>query len=145
MLPFITVFGIKLPMYGIMMLTGLIAATAGACLRSKKRGYMVVDILLCAIFCFLGGLVGAKLLYIITDIPNMVAYFGANGFSFKYLLERIAHSGIVFYGGVIGGVIGGFIYVRIFNLAFCRIGDVLWLNFKKKVLTQMTQCVNMYL
>lgn len=129
MLPFVTVFGIKLPMYGLMMLTGLTIAVAGACLRSRRRGYMTVDIMLCAIFCFLGGLLGAKLLYIITDIPNMLAYFAQSGFSFKYLMHRIAHSGIVFYGGVIGGLIGGLIYVRLFNLSYWRIGDelIVWL------------------
>lgn len=125
MLPFIEIFGHQVPMYGIMMLTGATLAVLFACLRGGKRGLNQLDILLAAIFAFVGGLLGAKLLYIITDIPNMVEHFQNAGFSFSWLLNRMANSGIVFYGGLIGGVITGWLYTRLFYLNFWKYADAM--------------------
>ena len=125
MLPYITVFGRQLPMYGLMMLTGAFLATLFACLRAKKRKLEQLDVLLLAVFALLFGLLGAKALFVITDIPNMVTYFQNNGFSFMWLLQRIGSAGIVFYGGLIGGFLGAAIYARMFRLDFWRHADAM--------------------
>ena len=72
MLPYIMIFGKKLPMYGLMMMIGATLAILFACLRAPKKGVQKIDVFLAAIFAFMGGLIGAKLLFIITDIPNMI-------------------------------------------------------------------------
>lgn len=123
MCPYIHIFGAKLPMYGLMMMTGAFLAMFFACLRGKKKGFYPLDILLCAIFAFLGGLLGAKILYFITNIPDMVEYFKTFGFSWKELGSRFINSGIVFYGGLIGGFIGGFAYTKLFRLDFWTTAD----------------------
>lgn len=125
MLPFIHVFGVELPMYGILMITGATLAILFACLSAGRKGLERLDVLLAAIFAFLGGLLGAKLLFIITDIPNMVTYFKANGFSLPWLFQRMASAGIVFYGGLIGGFFGGWVYTRLFRLDFWKHADAM--------------------
>lgn len=129
MLPFLDIFGIKLPMYGLLMVTGATLAILFASLRGHKRGVDKLDVLLCSVFCFVSGLLGAKILFIITDIPNMIEYFSIHGFDFMVLLDRIKNAGIVFYGGLIGGFLGGYIYVRLFKLNFWQVADELipWL------------------
>ena len=125
MLPYIHVFGLELPMYGLMMMTGAFFAILFACLRGSKRGFYSIDLLLCSIFAFLGGLLGAKILYFITDIPRMIEHFNTFGFSWSELFGRFLNSGIVFYGGLIGGFIGGFVYTKMFRLDFWTTADVL--------------------
>lgn len=125
MLPYINFLGREIPMYGLMMMTGAFFAILFACLRGKKKGFYSIDLLLCSIFCFLGGLLGAKILYFITDIPRMIEYFNQFGFSFSFLFNRFLTGGIVFYGGLIGGFIGGFVYTKMFRLDFWRTADVL--------------------
>lgn len=125
MLPYIYFFGAKLPMYGLMMLTGGFLAVLFACLRAKKRGLSTMDVLLAAIFCFIFGLIGAKTLYVVTEIPAYITHFKAAGFDFMWLLNEIKRSGIVFYGGLIGGVFGGWLYCRVFRLDFWRYADAM--------------------
>ena len=123
MLPYITVFGKDIPMYGLMMLTGAFLATFLACVRAKKRGLERIDIVLLATFALLFGLLGAKTLFVITDIPNMIEYFKTNEFSLRWIGNRIATAGIVFYGGLIGGMLGPIIYVRMFRLDYWKHAD----------------------
>lgn len=123
MLPYISIFGHDVPMYGLLMLTGGTLAVLFACLRGGRRGLNRLDILLAAIFAFVAGLLGAKVLYILTDIPNMVAHFQHAGFSWSWLFNRIGTSGIVFYGGLIGGFLGGWAYTKLFYLNFWKYAD----------------------
>ncbi len=125
MLPFIQLFGHDVPMYGLLMLTGGVLAILFACLRGGKRGLDRLDILLAAVFAFVGGLLGAKVLFILTDIPNMVEHIREFGFSFSWVLNRMATAGIVFYGGLLGGLLGGWAYTRLFYIDFWDHADAM--------------------
>lgn len=125
MLPYVEIFGRQVPMYGLLMLAGGTLAILLACIRGGKRGLDRLDILLAAVFAFLGGLLGAKLLFIITDIPNMIEHFRHAEFSFSWLMNRLASAGIVFYGGLIGGFVGGWIYTRLFYVNFWQYADAM--------------------
>lgn len=125
MLPFIYIFGLKLPMYGLMMITGAFLAVLLACLGSEKRGVNRLDVVLASVFCLICGLLGAKLLFIITRIPYYIEHSKAVGFSFSWLMQQFANSGIVFYGGLIGGVFGAWLFMRIFRLDFWKHADAM--------------------
>jgi len=125
MLPYIEIFGKQVPMYGLLMLAGGTLAVLLACIRGGRKGLDRLDIVMAAIFAFFGGLLGAKVLFIITDIPNMIEHFRHAEFSFSWLMNRIATSGIVFYGGLIGGFIGGWIYTRLFYVNFWQYADAM--------------------
>jgi len=125
MLPFINVFGKPLPMYGLMMVTGAFFAILFACLRAKKRKFEPMDVLLASIFCFIIGLLGAKLLFIITEIPSYITHINKFGFSFSWLINEFMTAGIVFYGGMIGGVFGGWLYTRLFRIDFWKLADLM--------------------
>jgi|GEM_PF-56722 len=125
MLPFLNVFGHDVPMYGVMMMVGAFFAVLFACLKARKRGVDPMDILLCSIFCFVIGLLGAKVLFIITEIPHYIQHIKNFGFSLNWMMDEIITAGIVFYGGMIGGVFGGWLYTRLFRLDFWKCADIM--------------------
>lgn len=119
MLPFINLFGVQVPMYGVCMSIAMLLAISLSCLRAKKRGLDVdrlLTIVLAAIVC---GIVGAKLLYFIVTYSwdEFIASIKANGIG--YLLQ----GGLVFYGGLIGGVLGAFLGARFTHTKISEYSD----------------------
>ncbi|GLC30999.1 prolipoprotein diacylglyceryl transferase [Clostridium omnivorum] len=96
-------FGINIYGYGTMIAIGILAAILLINYRAEKQGYDEDSILNMAIIAIIGGVIGGKLLYIITDIKNIIAD--------PSLLKDFG-SGFVIYGSIIGGVIGVYIYSR---------------------------------
>ena len=102
--------------YGFMIALGFLAAILLAMYRSKKYevdGNTVIDLALC---CIVGGLLGAKLLYLITDLPNLIPS--------KNVLSDITN-GFVVYGGILGGVLACFIYTRRKKVNFLKCLDLI--------------------
>ena len=63
MLPFISVFEKKIPMYGLCIAVGLVVSSLISCVRAKKRELSVDDLII-FIACIVGmALVGAGLFY----------------------------------------------------------------------------------
>lgn len=95
----ITIYG-----YGLMIALGILAAYLLAERRAAKYSIKPDSIFSLTIWCAGLGLVGAKLLYIITQLDKYIAN--------PKLLLNIA-DGFVVYGGIIGGIIAGIVYCRI--------------------------------
>lgn len=116
MYPFIEIFGLSIPMYGVLSVIGLFLAGDVALLLSRRRGVDIYILILTAMLSGAGVLIGAHLLYAITRIGDISAAFAAYSqydslWDFmKYLLNL--SSGMVFYGGLYGGLLAGFIWVR---------------------------------
>ena len=60
------------------------------------------------IACFVGGMLGAKVLFCIVELPSIL----------KDPSLIISPSGFVVYGGIIGGITAGFLYTRIKKMSF---------------------------
>ncbi len=108
MFPFIQVFNYQIPVYGISMVVGCILAVVLSFYSGKKYGIQRCDCVNFAIYAVIGGLIGAKLLYIIVELPTLFVD-----------PSRIVHmilGGMVFYGGVIGGIWGGYLYCRKYKI-----------------------------
>lgn len=99
MIPFIDLFGVHIPMYGLCAAMGILAAGTLALRRGKREGCDVNDLIALMACAAAGGLVGAKGLYILSSygIDAAAASLARGDFSF------IAGSGLVFYGGLLGG------------------------------------------
>lgn len=106
-----TVYG-----YGLMIAIGIIAAYLTGEYRAKKYKLDPEQIFSIVIWAVLGGFVGAKLLYILTRIKEIIA-------DPKILLE--AANGFVVYGGIIGGILTAMLYCRIKKLPFLKYFDLL--------------------
>ena len=88
-----TVYG-----YGLMIALGVIAAYLVGEYRAKKYRLDPDRILTIVIWALLGGFLGSKLLYILTQLDEIMKNPG--------LLMDLS-DGFVVYGGIIGGIFGG--------------------------------------
>lgn len=123
MLPTVTVFGLTVPMYGLLILAGCVLGVLTAVFLPVRRGIPRQDIFFCALFALMGAAVGAKLLYLAVSLPDIIAAHAGpwtlNDFAFLF------RHGYVFYGGVLGAVAGVFIYGKAFRFAFWPLADSL--------------------
>ena len=86
-------------------------------------------------YAAIGGIVGAKLYYIIEGIPTGEAKYNIDGFIlifkgiFSFSFEKLAQginqfgSGLVFLGGLIGGMLSVTVYIKKNKLDWLTVGD----------------------
>lgn len=101
--------------YGLMIGIGIIAAYLVGEHRAKKKGLDVEQIFPITVWCAIGGILGAKVLYYITILPEIIAN--------PALLLDVTN-GFVVYGGIIFGILAGYLYARIHKLAFWEYFDL---------------------
>lgn len=106
---------IKLYSYGLMICIGVIFAFVVAEHRAKKLGLNSDKVFDLGVTCGLGGIVGAKLLYFITEWRELVN--GGMGL-------RDIMFGFVVYGGIIGGILAGYLYCRWKKMSFLKHFDL---------------------
>ncbi len=111
----VTVFGIDIAYYGIVISAGMVLAGAfvlyDGC-RKKQKQDDYLDVL---IWGLVVGIIGARLYYVIfswdmyRDNPISVLYF--------------REGGLAIYGGILGGIIGAIITCRVKKLPFFDVAD----------------------
>lgn len=102
--------------YGLMIVLGMVLAVGLSILLGRRRGLpseIFFDLLFIAV---IAGFVGARLLYILTDLP---------GFFREPMAYILSRSGFVFLGGLIGATIACAVYLRRKSLPFWRTADTL--------------------
>ncbi|AFA49734.1 prolipoprotein diacylglyceryl transferase [Acetobacterium woodii] len=117
MYPLIHIFQYAIPTFGILFLIGCGCGFLLAILTAKKYQITTMDAMFFGLFAMIGGIIGAKLLYIIIDLPNLIA-------SPETALMQLANGGAVFYGGLIGGILGGFFYTHLYHLDAIKFFDI---------------------
>lgn len=103
MFPFLNIFGLHIPMYGLLLAAGFLICGFLAFFRTRKRGMVGENLIIIAAFLFGFAMLGGMLFYVfVTYTPEEIwALIRAGNWT--------ALSGIVFYGAVIGGIIGAFL------------------------------------
>jgi phosphatidylglycerol:prolipoprotein diacylglycerol transferase len=105
----VTIYG-----YGLMIAIGVFSAYLMTCHLSKKNGLSDEPVFSMLIWGMIGGILGAKLLYWVTildqivDNPSVILDFG---------------DGFVVYGGILGGILAGFFLSRVKKLPFWKYLD----------------------
>ncbi|WP_035294307.1 prolipoprotein diacylglyceryl transferase [Clostridium sp. KNHs214] len=97
------VFGIKVYGYGTMIAIGILAAIILLNYRVKKRGYNEDKISNMAIIAIISGVLGGKILFIITEFKNILED--------PSILKDLQY-GFVIYGAILGGALGVYLYSR---------------------------------
>lgn len=90
--------------YGAMIATGILCALLLARYRGSAQGFNRDEVMDVAFYGIIGGVLGAKLLYLITEASSIVK----NPSAIKDMLT----SGFVVYGAIIGGIAGVYLYCR---------------------------------
>lgn len=101
--------------YGLMIAIGILAAYLSCekrALKYKLNPDEVFNILICGVG---GGFLGAKILYWITRIKEVIAD--------PSILLDLANGWVV-YGGIIGGILFAMLYCKIKNLPFLKYFDL---------------------
>ncbi len=106
----ITIYG-----YGLMMAVGIVAAFLVAMKRAKKYGTDEDTVFYLGIWAGIGGLVGAKVMYWIVELPTYLAN--------PKLFLNVA-DGFVVYGGIVLGIFTGWLYTRRKHLNFFKMFDL---------------------
>lgn len=115
MFPYIYIFNYPIPMYGLMAILGMAIAIFAATTLGPRCGLPKSDVVFAGLYCGIGIVIGAKLLYFITKLPAFIEHFDvfkANPFA----VLMYVFGGFVFYGGLIGGALGVVIYSKQFHI-----------------------------
>ncbi len=110
------VFGLSIRWYGLIIVTGIILAFLYAFYRSKKEGFTTDDMLDLFIYTVLGGVVGARLYYVLTSLDS----FDSFGEVFA-----VWNGGLGIYGGIISGALAIAIVCRIKKKSVIRAFDMI--------------------
>ncbi|WP_294153330.1 prolipoprotein diacylglyceryl transferase [uncultured Clostridium sp.] len=97
------IFGIQIKSYGLMIAIGIIAAASLFINKGKKRGYDEDSLLNLIIFAVIGGILGGKGLFIITELKNIIKD--------PSILLNFGY-GFVIYGAIGGGALAIYLYCR---------------------------------
>lgn len=116
MLPVINLFGINIYPYGLMIGIGVVTAVLLFIKRSRKRGYNEEWAFNLAVLCCIAGIVGSKVFYIISFLPDIIKD--------PSIILRDFNSGFVIYGGIIFGVIMGWWYSKKKKWSFLNMFDL---------------------
>ncbi|HWP21162.1 MAG TPA: prolipoprotein diacylglyceryl transferase [Candidatus Cryosericum sp.] len=116
MLPTLHILGLSIPMYGVMTAVGMLAAFLLLLKTSKYVRFTEDQILSAALWAIITGFLGAKILYWLVEIKQVIA-------NPHYLLETL-REGFVFYGALIGGLGGVAIYAARHKLPFLAFVDL---------------------
>ncbi|MHB1348127.1 MAG: prolipoprotein diacylglyceryl transferase [Candidatus Humimicrobiaceae bacterium] len=108
---------IEIRWYGILIAIGLVIAIVIAYYLAKYRNLKADEIINFAPFAIIGGIIGARLLHVIVNIP----YYAKNpSFIFAY-----RQGGLAIQGVFIGGVIALIVFARIRKVSFWAIADTI--------------------
>lgn len=116
-----------IPLYGPVFLLGFGIAYLIALKIAPKYQLSREDLSFGTIYAAIGLLVGAKAMFFISKLPNIIIHFDVY---MKYLSTdwmaalNYAFGGLVFYGGLIGAVLGGYRYCHHFKLPFAPYIDI---------------------
>lgn len=115
MLPYIHLFGIDIPMYTVMAVAGAAALSLFCVLqcrfpRPSPPVIKTYDIFYMLLYAFIGAIVGAKLLYLLTSVEVYWVSHWSFWDNMRYWGLLIAGGGLVFYGGLIGALLGALRY-----------------------------------
>lgn len=119
--PFVSVGRLTLPTYGIMLALAFIIAGIIFYLLAPRAGLPRADAFNVLALILVGGVVGAKLFYLLTLIPHWRELAAAG---WRAVLEQIASGGMVFYGGLVGGLLMLVGYLRKYKLPFLPSLDI---------------------
>ncbi|WKY43990.1 prolipoprotein diacylglyceryl transferase [Eubacteriaceae bacterium ES2] len=109
MYPVIEIFNRTIPTFGILFLFGTCAAFLLSTITARKYAILTMDIVFCGLFGIIGGIIGAKSMYLLVNLSALIQ-------DPLNTLIAFLSGGSVFFGGLLGGVMGGYFYTRIYKL-----------------------------
>jgi phosphatidylglycerol:prolipoprotein diacylglycerol transferase len=107
--------GLDLPLhtYGVMIVTGFLLAMFVAWREAKRVGQLADEVLDVAFWCLMGGLIGARVVFIIVNWRQyFIDQFWDPEYTWLPSILVIWKGGLVFYGAALGGLAGFLLFCR---------------------------------
>ncbi len=114
--PYITIGNMEIPVYGMLIIFPYIIGLILCIPIGKKYGLIKEYIFSAGTFSSAGLLIGSKLIYLVTKLPNYIDNY-SNIYSKYTTIEKLEFllGGYVFYGGLVGAILGVLIFSKVFN------------------------------
>lgn len=116
MYPYIHIGSLELPVYGLIILISYIVGLIICAPIGEKYGIEKKYIISSGSFAAGGALIGSKVLYLITILPDFIINYSSTYTDYS-TMDIIVHllGGYVFYGGLLGAIAGVLIFCQSFN------------------------------
>ena len=114
--------GLPIRGYGMMMLLGVVSGVGIVVQRSQRMGLNPEVIYSLAFWMFVGGIVGARVFYVVQKWEE----FQGDTFFHKFAqIMKFWQGGLVVYGSVVGALLGAIFFCRLKALNPFMIGDLI--------------------
>ena len=123
MLPELHILGREIPTYAICCVIGIGLATLVSVMRAKKYDTPQSDVFYMCLYAVIGLVIGAKLLYLLTAIPQIASSWDDIRAHPARLLDYL-RGGFVFYGALLGGLAGMAAYCGQYKFRFLRMAEI---------------------
>lgn len=117
----LSIGGFEIYWYGVLIALGFVLGVAFCCTQAEKFGLKSNDIVDMILFAGPGGIVGARLYYIIF-YPEL--YHRPDGSLDLAACLDTRNGGLAIYGGIIAGVLIAFLVARYKKISFPALADV---------------------
>lgn len=107
---------VQVKAYGTMLVVGLAVGTIWCMHEGARRGHPSAIFIDFAIYVLIGGIIGARLLFVALDWAS----YSAHPQSVLALWE----GGLSFHGGVLGAMIAAFLFARRYRIGFGELTDI---------------------
>ncbi|MDR1834468.1 MAG: prolipoprotein diacylglyceryl transferase [Fusobacteriaceae bacterium] len=103
--------------YGICIALAFLAGLTVARRHARQEGIPVADVENFAFTAMISGVIGARLYYVLFNLPFYVAH--------PLEIPAVWHGGLAIHGGIICGFLGALLYARRKKIPFLRFADLL--------------------
>lgn len=102
--------------YGVFMGLSVLIGFYYFLKHGRRIGYDEDNIYNLAIIVVISGLIGARLIYVLTNLDFFIKY--------REEIIRIDHGGLSFHGALLGGFVAGYLYIRKAKMNIDEIADL---------------------
>lgn len=113
--------GLPIRGYGVMLLSGVLAALVLTLVRARRRGLDLEMINNLAFWLFLGGIIGARLFYV---VEYRAQYFRGSLGQSLVAIVNLSQGGLVVYGSIFGGAAALALFARKYGLPGMALTDL---------------------
>ena len=111
----ITVFGIDIAFYGIIIAAAVFRSVVLCMRRARKTGQKPENYIDLAVIGIISAIIGARLYYVLFSLDYYLANPGQ--------IINIRSGGLAIYGGIAGGFLAGYIVCRIKKISYLQVLD----------------------
>lgn len=111
--------------YGLCGVTGFLLGIVYLFLITRVKSESFGDYMYVYVWAALGAVIGAKVLYVLLELPHILRSLGSGDGNFGQYLSGMISGGFIFYGGLLGAAFAVKIASRYFAMDFVKTISIL--------------------